>query len=153
MLLKEIEKKNHWIYANYRATWRYGYDFMLDAAQSVIDSDFKDGLERVAIGEIAGGGQTECIDDVRRSGNNLRRCGKLAVEQGVLMIAGESRIMECPIQIMLYNQSDLIRLCIPESFGHIFKKGGDNAFTTYLCSVEIRAYCTAAERNDKNREK
>lgn len=152
MLLKKIEKKNHWIYANYRATWRYGYDFMLDAAQSVIDGDFKEGLERVAIGRIAGDGQTECTDDVRKSGNKLRSCGKLKSEQGVLMIAGESRIMECPVQIMLYNQTDLIRLCIPGSFKHIFKKGGDNAFTTYLCSMEIKGYCAAAVRNAEKRE-
>ncbi len=151
MLLRKIERKNHWFFADYQATWRYGYDFMLDAAQAVIDGDFKDGLERVAIGGTAGGGQTECIDDVYRSGNKLRSCGKLKEEQGVLIIAGESRIMECPVQLMLYNQTDVIRLCIPESFGHIFKKGGDNAFTTYLCSMEIKAYCASAERNTEKR--
>lgn len=144
MLLKKIKKEGHWIFADYQATWNYGYDFMLDAAQAVIDSDLKTELERVAIGQIGMGGQTECIEEVRRAGNVLRRCGKLKEEQGVLMIAGISHVMGCPVQLMFYNQTNVIRLCIPSLYKNIFKKGGKNAFTTYLCSMEIKAYCAAA---------
>ena len=52
MLLKGIHEENGWMFADYQATWKYGYDFMLDAAQTVIDMDFMDRLQRVAIGVI-----------------------------------------------------------------------------------------------------
>lgn len=144
MLLKKVYKDNGWMLADYQATWRYGYDFMLDAAQTVIDTDLKDELQRVAVGRIAGAGQEECIDDVRAAGNILRDCPKTAEENGVLIISGISRIMGVPVQLMFYDQTNIIRLCTPDK--SIFKKQGENAFTTYLSSMEINAYCTAAER-------
>lgn len=148
MLLKKIKKEKNWIFADYQATWGYGWDFMLDAAQTIIDSDWKNELERVAIGKI-GTEDQECTEDVHRAGNELRRCGKLSEEQGILVIAGISHIMECPVQLMFYNQTNVIRLCIPSLYKDIFKKS-ENAFTTYLCSMEIKAYCTAAERKVNN---
>lgn len=146
MLLEKIGKENHWIFARYKATWKYGWDFILDAAQSVIDDDFKADTERAAIGTIGAGGETECIEDVRRAGNALRSCGKLKKEQGVLIIAGQSRIMGCPLQLMFYNQTDVIRMCVPSLYKDIFRKGGKNAFTEYLCAMEIKAYRAAAVR-------
>ncbi|MGN0695542.1 MAG: hypothetical protein ACI4J5_02115 [Oscillospiraceae bacterium] len=144
MLLKKVYKDNGWMLADYQATWQYGYDFMLDAAQTVIDTDLKDDLQRVAVGRIAGAGQEECIDDVRAAGNILRNCPKAAEENGVLIVSGISRIMGVPVQLMFYDQTNIIRLCTPDK--SIFKKHGKNAFTTYMSSMEINAYCTAAER-------
>ncbi len=144
MLLKGIYEENGWTYADYQATWKYGYDFMLDAAQSIIDLDFRENLERVALGAIDGAKIDECLDDVRRAGNVLRNCRKCKKESGALFIAGKSRIMEYPIQLMFFNQTDVIRLSTP--FGAIFKEHGDNVFTTYLCSMEIQAYCADTKR-------
>ena len=144
MLLKEVHEENGWMLADYRATWKYGYDFMLDAAQTAIDSDFGENLQRVAVGVLAGGRQEECIDEVRKARNVLRNSRKVSEEHGLLVVSGMSRLMECPIQLMFYNQSDLIRLCTP--FKRIFDEYGNNVFTTYMCSIEIRAYCANTER-------
>lgn len=144
MLLKGIREENGWMFADYQATWKYGYGFMLDAAQAVINTDFRDQLQRVAIGSAAGAGQEECIGEVRKAGNILRNCSKVARENGVLIVSGLSSIMECPVQLMFYNQTNVIRLCTPGRT--IFEKGGENAFTTYLCSMEIKAYCADTER-------
>lgn len=147
MLLKGIREENGWMFADYQATWRYGYDFMLDVGQVVIDKDFKENLQRVAIAELAEAGQEECMDAVRAAGNELRKADKVARENGVLIVSGLSSIMECPVQIMLYNQTSVIRLCTP--LKKVFEEGGDNAFTTYLSSIEIKAYCTDTERRCK----
>ncbi len=144
MLLKNINTNQGWVYADYQATWKYGYDFMLDAAQAVIDTDFKNHLQRVTTGKMAGGEQMEYLEAVRRAGNQLRDCEEVKSEAGMLIISGISTIMDCPIQLMFYNQSNLIRLCTP--FKELFEKNGDNIFTTYLSSIEIQAYCKATER-------
>lgn len=147
MLLREVREENGWMFADYQATWRYSYDFMLDAAQAVINMDFQDNLQRVAIGLLSESKQEECIEEVRASGNILRNCEKVAHENGVLIVSGVSRIMECPVQLMFYNQTNVIRLCTP--FKKVFEEGGDNAFTTYLSSIEIKAYCADTERRVK----
>lgn len=144
MLLREIHEDNGWMFADYQATWKYGYGFMLDAAQAVIDMDFRDKLQRVAVGSIAGAGQEECIVEVHAAGDVLRNCSKVANENGVLIVSGLSNIMGCSVQLMFYNQTNVIRLCTP--FKKIFEEGGDNAFTTYLSSIEIKAYCADVER-------
>lgn len=147
MLLREVREENGWMFADYQETWRYSYDFMLDAAQAVINMDFQDNLQRVAIGLLSESKQEECIEEVRASGNILRNCEKVAHENGVLIVSGVSRIMECPVQLMFYNQTNVIRLCTP--FKKVFEEGGDNAFTTYLSSIEIKAYCADTERRVK----
>lgn len=50
---KGLKENNGWTVAEYSATWIYGYDFMLDAVQTIIDTDFQDKLQRVATAEIA----------------------------------------------------------------------------------------------------
>ena len=46
MIFKGLKENNGWMMAEYCATWKYGYDFMLDAAQTVIDTDFHEKLQR-----------------------------------------------------------------------------------------------------------
>lgn len=145
MLLKQIREDSGWVHADYMATWKYGYDFMLDAAQALIDTDFEEQLQRVSIAEIAGAPDIECLDDVLRCGRILRNCPKVANETGVLMVAGISSIMECPLQIEFYNQTNVIILC---TIGRkLFDEHGENVFTTYMSSMEIKAYCAKAARD------
>lgn len=150
MRFNEIQKNENWIAVEYAATWKYGFDFMLDAAQTVL-ADFGADLQRVATAEVAGGDLVDITGDVMESGGNLRECESLE-ECGVLAVAGISRVMGCPIQIKLYNQTNLIVLDIP--IGQIpddnpIKQAisdNEHLFDHYVSSMEIKAYCADTER-------
>ena len=119
MIFKGLKENNGWMMAEYSATWAYGYDFMLDAAQTI-------------------------IDEVRVHGGVLRDCPSVCGECGVLTVSGVSGIMECPVQFVFYNQTNLVRLYCP--FRQYFKEHGEHVFDNYMNSIEIKAYCKDTER-------
>lgn len=144
MIFRGLHEDNGWTILEYNTTWHYGYDFMLDAAQSIIDTDFQDGLQRVATAEVAGGNNVEQLEAVKACGNNLRECQTVQKECGSLTIAGTSQIMECPVQFVFYNQTNLVRLFSP--VGLYFQQHGEHVFDNYMNSIEIKAYCADTER-------
>ena len=144
MQFVKIKNDGGWTQVAYMTTWSCGYDFMLDAVQTVIDTDFRDDTQRVAVAKIAGAENTEILDAVKAAGMELRNCSEAAEECGVLTVAGISRIMECPVQIVFFNQTNKVRLFCPVP--DYFKKHGDRVFDNYMDSIEIKAYCRAAER-------
>lgn len=144
MVLQKVNNEDIWVMVDYQATWRYGYDFMLDAAQTIIDIDFQDKLERVAVAEIAGAPNKEKLEEVRNSGNILRNCPEVSRESGVLTVSGISSVTECPLQIVFFNQTNVVRLFCP--IKQIFEKHGDHVFDNYINSIEIKAYCKDTER-------
>lgn len=144
MVFKEINTEGEWVTVEYAATWRYGYDFMLDAAQNVIDSDFRENLQRVAKSRIAGSQDDEIIDSVRENGGKLRSCKELDNECGTLTVSGISSIMECPVQLVFFNQTNVVRLfCLAKQ---LFEEHGERVFDNYMNSIEINAYCAATRR-------
>lgn len=155
MIFKESIEDNGWITVRYDATWRYGFDFMLDAAQVVL-ADFGADLQRVTIAEIAGGSFTDITEEVMDCGGKLRKCESLE-ECGVLVVAGVSGIMECPIQVNFYNQTNTVVLDIPvgqiPNNNPIKKELSENAhlFDNYMNSIEIKAYCADTERRTLER--
>lgn len=156
MIFKGINEDDGWITVEYAATWGYGFDFMLDAAQVVL-REFGEDLQRVAISETADGSPTEIVEEVMDCGGRLRRCESLGEECGMLVIAGISGIMECPIQVSFYNQTNTVILDIP--VGQIPDNNptkealAENAhiFDNYMNSVEIKAYCADTERRTLER--
>ena len=160
MTHKHSKSENGWLTIDYAATWRYGYDFMLDAAQMIL-ADFGEDLQRVAKADTAGVPFVEIIDKVNACGGKLRECMELKEECGVLAVAGISRVMECPMQIVFYNQTNAVRLDIPIAqipenapVRKIFderKDGYQRTFDCFMDSIEIKAYCADTER--KTREK
>ena len=178
MILKESIEDNGWITVRYAATWGYGFDFMLDAAQVVL-ADFGEDLQRVAIAEIAGantdvcaaaakaqtrtfapkaagGSFTDITKEIMDCGGKLRKCESLE-ECGVLAVAGVSGIMECPIQVKFYNQTNTVVLDIPvgqiPDNNPIKNEIAENAhlFDNYMNSIEIKAYCADTERRTLER--
>lgn len=151
MVFKELNKDGGWIMVEYSATWRYGFDFMLDAAQMIL-KDFGKDLQRVAITEMAGGKFTDITGEVVNHGGNLRECESLREEHGVIAVAGISGTMECPIQITLHNQTNAARVDIPIGQipdGNPIKDAlaeNEHIFDTFMNSIEINAYCTDTER-------
>lgn len=152
MTLKAFKEDGGWIAVEYAATWRYGYDFMLDAAQ-VLLKDFGDDLQRFAKAGIAGGEFINITDNI---GKNVRECPALRDECGVIAVAGISHVMECPMQIIFYNQTNAVGLDIPISqmpedhpgrkFFDERKDQYEHTFDCYMNSVEIKAYCADTER-------
>ena len=153
MTFKHSKTENGWLSIDYAATWRYGYDFMLDAAQMIL-ADFGEDVQRVAKAETAGMPFVEIIDKVK--GGKLRECEALKEECGVLAVAGISRTMECPMQIVFYNQTNAVRLDIPIAqipenapARKIFderKEQYEHVFDCFMDSIEIKAYCADTER-------
>lgn len=150
MVFKDINEEDGWLTIEYAATWKYSFDFMLDAAQ-VILMDFGVDLQRVAVTENVGGKFTDVTESVMDCGGRIRKCESLT-ECGVLAVAGISGIMECPMQVKFYNQSNTVVVDIP--VGQIpdsdpIKEAladNDHVFDTYMNSVEIKAYCADTER-------
>ncbi len=162
MTLKGFNEDNGWISVDYAGTWRYGYDFMLDAAQ-VLFEDFGEDLQRFAKAEIAGGKFLELADEVRPYRGRLREFRALSDECGVIAVAGISSVMQCPLQIIFYNQTNAVGLDIPISqipeshpARKIFDKREEqfeHTFDCYMDSIEIKAYCADTERRTIERLK
>lgn len=144
MIFRGLKENNGWMVVDYSATWRYGYDFMLDAAQMIIDTDFQSNLQRVATSEIVGAPDVERIEEVRAHHNILRDCDSVKEECGTLTLAGISRIMECPVQFTFFNQTNVVRLFCP--IKQMFEEHGEHVFDNYMNSIEIKAYCKDTER-------
>lgn len=150
MVFKEFDNEGDWVRVEYAATWKYGYDFMLDAAQ-VILADLGSGLQRFAKYEIVGANPVEIVGEVKACGGRLRECKALEEECGAIALAGISSIMECPIQIVFFNQTNVVRLDCP--IKAIFEEHGEHVFDHYMDSVEIKAYCSDTERRTLARGK
>ncbi len=160
MTLKAFNEENGWLSIDYAATWRYGYDFMLDAAQVLLE-DFGEDLQRFATAETAGGTFVNITDKITEK--DLRNCKTLQKECGVIAVAGISKVMECPLQVVFYNQTNAIALDVPVSqmpedhpARKIFderKKDFEHTFDCYMDSVEIKAYCADTERRTIERLK
>ena len=162
MTLKAFNEENGWLSIDYAGTWRYGYDFMLDAAQ-VLLADFGEDLQRFATAETAGGTFVNITDKIGVNNKNIRECKALQKECGVIAAAGISKVMECPLQVVFYNQTNAIALDVPVSqmpgdhpARKIFderKPGYEHTFDCYMDSVEIKAYCADTERRTIERLK
>ena len=148
MIFRGIKEDNGWMVVDYSATWKYGYEFILDACQIIIDTDFQEKLQRVAITHGPGTEPIECLESVRKSEFDVRKCNITNKESSALMVAGISRIMECPVQVMFFNQTNAVKLFCPVK--KIFEEHGDHVFDNYMNSVEIKAYCRDAVRQGKD---
>lgn len=145
MTYQGMKEMNDWIMVEYHSTWSYGYDFMLDAAQVIIDTDFKDNTQRFAVAEIAGADDQERITELKAENYIIRDCETSKKEHGVLTISGVSDIMETPVQMVFFNQTNIVRLFCP--FKKYFEIHGEHVFDKYMDSIEIKAYCIDAVRN------
>ena len=148
MIYQGMKEVNDWIMVEYHSTWSYGYDFMLDAAQVIIDTDFKEKTQRFAVAEIAGAEDQERLTELKAENYIIRNCDTSKREHGVLIISGISDIMESPIQVMFFNQTNIVRLFCP--YKKYFEIHGEHVFDNYMNSVEIKAYCIDAVRKMEN---
>ncbi|MCH5203924.1 MAG: hypothetical protein J1F03_04195 [Oscillospiraceae bacterium] len=150
MIFREFKaEEDGWVTVFYTGTWRSSWDFILDAVQNII-TDFRGNLQKVAYSDLAAQGakDVDILAEVVSHGEKLRECGSLKTERGVLSAAGISAVMECPFQLVFFNQSATVRLDSP--LKKFFDEHGEHVFDNYLNSVEIKAYCEGAVRNARN---
>lgn len=143
MVFKGINMDGEWVCVEYAATWRYGFDFMLDAAKAIL-SDLANNLQRFARYKIIGGKPEDIVEDVKKCKGDLRSCEALKEECGAIAVAGVSGIMECPMQIVFFNQTNKVLLDCP--IKGYFEEHGEHVFDNYMNSIEINAYCADTKR-------
>ncbi|MDD5937168.1 MAG: hypothetical protein PUC65_16650 [Clostridiales bacterium] len=144
MLFQEKNEVNGWTIIDFSTTWPYNYDIMLDLAQTLINVDFQDSLQRCVISDVQNPVEVEHLQEVRAKGYSLRSTEAFQKECNVIVLAGLSKTMECPIQVALFKDSNRFRLfCADKS---VFVRYGEHAFDNYVNSIEIRAYRRDAER-------
>ena len=136
-----------WVFIEYRSTWEMDYDFVLDAAQVVINTDLRENLQQIAVSKAQGVDFENVIAEAGNYKYNLRECPSTKEENGALIIAGKSQLMECPMQLIFFSNTSTVKLCSPER--EYFEKNGFNVFDTYMNSVEIKAHCLRTERDIK----
>ena len=142
MILKNVERNDNFVIFEYIATWQYGFDFMLDVTQLIINSDFKHNVTRFAYAPL-GTDLKDRLLDLKTFQYNVKRCFR--EESNTIAIAGNSSIMELPLQIMLFNNTDIVKLYIPKSYDHDID---DHMFDKYMDSMEIKAYCISYKRGN-----
>lgn len=73
MIFRTIENGSRgWKSLGYTTTWGYGWDFILDAAQALIDVDWKTGLDKVTWSPLANTEPVDVTDKVKQAGGRLR---------------------------------------------------------------------------------
>ncbi|MBR4888245.1 MAG: hypothetical protein IKU17_03790, partial [Clostridia bacterium] len=88
---------------------RYGYEQMLRMAQYVIENELSP-VQTVTTAPIAGGKETEVIDAVHASGDDLFVCPATAPETGVLCVGGLSPTLKGLIKVCWFNQTGVLRI-------------------------------------------
>lgn len=143
MLFQGINKNESWVCIDYTTTWKYDYDQALYMAQHILNEDLCEYFQFAATAEIRGGDQTDCTEQLKAAELSLRDCPETAKENGVLAIAGVSRIMRCPLQFLFYCQTNHMQVMSPAA--EYFEEHGEHILDNYLNSVEIMGYCRQTE--------
>ena len=89
------------------ATRPYGWDTMVKYVAYLAQADIKK-VETLTTSDLAGGTDTELIDDYRRSDGDLYRV--LAEERGTLGVGGYSYTLKGSVKVVWYNQTRVLRI-------------------------------------------
>jgi len=137
--------ENGWRTVDFDFEYRYGYASMLKFFDNILEKD-NFSLKRLAKAEIAGSPfVTVGLDALKQSPRPLEAClhetgGPLTEECGVLAIAGQSRFLDAPVQIVLFNQTSLLRLQSPEPE---YQRAGEKKFSKYAIFLEQNGFSGA----------
>lgn len=112
--IKEIKKQSldGWCYyAIYLAARPYGWQYMIDTSDYINKNDLI--FDNLWISEIAGGREKSLKEVYHKSNQNIRNIEELNTEYGLLAIGGISKILNAPLKIMFYNQTNLLQVITP----------------------------------------
>ena len=103
MLLLGVEKDNGWLFAEYRLTYRVGWEHICKGVK--LAYDYYDNVEVL-------------VDDKIVNINSKEQVKELE-EAGKMTIRGISKIIGVPLMITFYNQLQVVRCsvgCVTEEF-------------------------------------
>ena len=86
----------------------YGYSLMLDMAQFIIDHYFSRKIQSFRVSLLLGQPEIEYKFLLSLHGNRISKCKKIQKEQGVVYLKGESSILDDEIEIVWFNQLNII---------------------------------------------
>ena len=76
---------------------RYGWQYMLESAEYVLQNDFIP-LASVTRAEHPGGTEAEILPDIKKSDNSIINCPAATVEGSMLAVAGFSMKLKCMVK-------------------------------------------------------
>ena len=112
MILREISERDGWLVTAWQMTYKADWNVVLHMENSMYPF-----LEK---GEVLGNSIMPVSDDVSltervNAAENKLLC--LAEEEmGSLTIRGFSKILKCPLQVCIYNQTDVCEFYIPKVY-------------------------------------
>ena len=132
-----------WLHYVFQTTWKYGWDFVLEACQVLIDRDLER-ADRLFYGRMDERGPDHS-EELKAANGQIRATGA-DQEAAFLILGGYSRIMQCPLSLQFNNQTDVLMLTtyaqdVPEEAWE-----RPDAFTTYVSSIELNAYISMTRR-------
>lgn len=83
--------------------------------------------------------------ELKRANNDIFRTPTAKTEYGVLAVSGVSSIMEAPLRITFWNQTDT---CMVQIMGDkAIPKEGKHAYDKYMDSIELSGYIDYTKRH------
>lgn len=93
---------------------RYGWQYMLESAEYVLQNDFIP-LASVTRAEHPGGTEAEILPDIKKSDNSIINCPAATVEGSMLAVAGFSMKLKCMVKTVWLNQTNRLRIFTSEN--------------------------------------
>lgn len=85
----------------------YGWNDMISWADYMADVDLEN-VSQVTFSNM-GSGETDITESYKRNSDKCSQMPELTREQGVLSIAGVSKILKAPMKIVWFNQTQILR--------------------------------------------
>ena len=131
MKLMGVEKRGAWLYSEWRLTYPVGWESILNAAALCWQYTKEPEL---LLGD-AGGEKQVPVDRAEEV--------KKLDESGTLTIRGFSTIVNVPLMLVFFNQSDMVRLyvaCATEEFAKADYREFNLSMCQFMDSAELAMY-------------
>jgi len=127
MLLLGVEKDNGWLFAEYRLTYRVGWEHICKGVK--LAYDYYDNVEVLVDDKIVNINYKEQVKELE--------------EAGKMTIRGISKIIGVPLMITFYNQLQVVRCsvgCVTEEFQVADYEKFNKSLAQYMDSLEIAMF-------------
>ena len=127
MLLLGVKKENGWLFAEYRLTYRVGWDHICKGVK--LAYDYYDNVEVLVDDKIVNINSKEQVMELEEAGN--------------MTIRGISKIIGVPLMITFYNQLQVVRCsvgCVTEEFQVADYEKFNKSLAQYMDSLEIAMF-------------
>lgn len=124
--MKLFKRKEDYSYIrevkHYEGTWNqydfllaaqgYGWDYILDSAEYMIQADFHH-VGTISVSPTIGDKVVEYIDQFNDAGNSIKKIDALHREASMLGVGAISNALKAPVKIVWINQTKVLRMMTP----------------------------------------